>query len=94
MKSPSPFQIRVAKVVRKIPPGTLLSYSRVAMLAGRPGAPRAVVQALKALEDVPWWRVGRADGTLAPEVAKEQARRLKAEGAKLKGRTVLPASKP
>jgi methylated-DNA-protein-cysteine methyltransferase-like protein len=40
---------------------------------------------LKTLENVPWWRVIRADGTLAPSVAVEQARRLKAEGVRMDG---------
>jgi methylated-DNA-protein-cysteine methyltransferase-like protein len=40
---------------------------------------------LKTLQNVPWWRVIRADGTLAPAVAVEQARRLKAEGVCLEG---------
>jgi methylated-DNA-protein-cysteine methyltransferase-like protein len=39
-----------------------------------------VVRALHALDDVPWWRVIRADGTLAREVAHEQAQLLLAEG--------------
>jgi methylated-DNA-protein-cysteine methyltransferase-like protein len=40
---------------------------------------------LKTLQNVPWWRVIRADGTLAPAVAVEQAQRLKAEGVRLEG---------
>ncbi|MFY0524492.1 hypothetical protein ACN28I_15415 [Archangium gephyra] len=34
---------------------------------------------------MPWWRVIRSDGMLAPAVAVEQARRLKAEGVRLEG---------
>jgi methylated-DNA-protein-cysteine methyltransferase-like protein len=40
---------------------------------------------LKTLENVPWWRVIRSSGVLAPPVAVEQARRLKAEGVRLEG---------
>jgi methylated-DNA-protein-cysteine methyltransferase-like protein len=38
---------------------------------------------------VPWWRVIRADGTLAPSVAHEQARRLRAEGVEVAQRGEL-----
>jgi methylated-DNA-protein-cysteine methyltransferase-like protein len=44
---------------------------------------------LKSLQNVPWWRVIRADGTLAPAVAHEQARRLGAEGVRVKRRGEL-----
>ena len=44
-----------------------------------------------ALKGAPWWRVIRADLTLAEGVAVEQARRLKAEGVDVKGGRV-PAS--
>ena len=45
-----------------------------------PGAPRFTGAALRGVGDeVPWWRVVHADGTLA--VGEEQRRRLEAEGA-------------
>ncbi|MFL5367363.1 MAG: MGMT family protein [Myxococcales bacterium] len=70
----------VEKVVRAIPRGRTLSYSEVALRAGKPRGARAVVRALHVLDDVPWWRVIRADGTLAREVAREQAQLLATEG--------------
>jgi len=76
----SPFQRAVRRVVRGIPRGTTLSYGEVALRAGKPGAPRAVVAALHRLTDVPWWRVARHDGTLAPQVAHQQAVLLRQEG--------------
>jgi methylated-DNA-protein-cysteine methyltransferase related protein len=76
----SPFLRAVRRVVRGIPRGTTLSYGEVALRAGKPLAARAVVAALHRLEDVPWWRVARHDGTLAPQVAREQARLLTQEG--------------
>jgi methylated-DNA-protein-cysteine methyltransferase related protein len=85
----SDFRAAVRRIVNAIPPGTVLSYGRVAVLAGRSGAPRAVVQALKGLTEVAWWRVARADGTLAPKVAREQARRLRQEGAQVVKNRVL-----
>jgi methylated-DNA-protein-cysteine methyltransferase-like protein len=76
----SPFLRAVRRVVRGIPRGTTLSYGEVALRAGKPGAPRAVVSALRSLTDVPWWRVARHDGTLAPQVADQQAALLRQEG--------------
>ena len=76
----SPFERAVARVVRRIPPGTTLGYGEVAMRSGKPGAARLVVRALHRLEGLPWWRVARKDGTLAPMVAFEQEQLLRAEG--------------
>src|SRR6266705_2481746 len=64
-----PFARAVRRIVRGIPRGRVLSYGEVALRAGRPGGARAVVRALHQLDDVPWWRVVRSDGTLAPLVA-------------------------
>ncbi len=79
------FPEAVRRAVRAIPRGEVRSYAQVALYAGRPGAARGVGRELKTLENVPWWRVIRADGTLAPSVAVEQARRLKAEGVRMDG---------
>ena len=79
----SPWLQAVDRAVRAIPRGQTASYARVALMSGKPGAARAVVQALHRLEGIPWWRVLRSDGTLAPAVAVEQARRLKKEGVQL-----------
>ncbi len=81
----------VAAVVKAIPKGKTLSYAQVALRANKPGAARAVVRALHALEDVPWWRVIRSDGTVAPQMLADQAPKLRREGVKLAGRRV-PAS--
>jgi methylated-DNA-protein-cysteine methyltransferase-like protein len=82
----------VRRAVRAIPRGDTASYARVALLAGKPGAARAVVRALHALDDVPWWRVIRSDGTLAPQIAARQAERLRAEGVRVEGRRVVGRS--
>jgi methylated-DNA-protein-cysteine methyltransferase-like protein len=82
------FQKKVARVVARIPRGTTLSYGEVALRAGRPGAPRAVVSALRSL-DLPWWRVARHDGTFAPQVAREQEALLRQEGWKSKARSKI-----
>ena len=61
----TPFQLRVAEILNSTGPGQTLSYGEVALLAGRPGAARAVGQAVKAnpiLILVPCHRVVAADG--------------------------------
>ncbi len=80
------FQRAVRRIVRAIPRGTTLSYGEVALRAGKPGGARAVVAALHRLDDVPWWRVARHDGTLAPQVAREQEQLLRSEGWKKRRR--------
>ena len=85
----SEFDLAVKRVVGAIPRGSVLAYGEVALLAGRPGGARAVVRALYRVKDVPWWRVVRADRTLAPEIAARQAKRLRVEGVRIKGRRIL-----
>jgi methylated-DNA-protein-cysteine methyltransferase-like protein len=81
----------VARVVRAIPKGTVLSYSRVAVLAGVPGRARLMGRLLRGTR-LPWWRVVRADRTLAEPVAEVQRRRLAAEGIVLKGARIPAAN--
>ena len=66
-------QQEILQAVRAIPAGFVRTYGDVS-----PGAPRAAGQALRAAHNVPWWRVVRADGSLA--AGAEQRRRLEAEG--------------
>jgi methylated-DNA-protein-cysteine methyltransferase related protein len=83
----------VARVVRAIPRGRVLSYSRVAVLAGLPGRARLIGRVLRqASAGTPWWRVIRADRTLADPVAVEQARRLRREGVPVRGRRVAASA--
>jgi methylated-DNA-protein-cysteine methyltransferase related protein len=79
-KDSAAFVRAVRRVIRTIPRGRTLSYGEVALRAGKPRGARAVVRALHDLDDVPWWRVIRSDGTLAPQVAREQAQLLAQEG--------------
>ena len=91
--SPEVLDATVARVVRAIPRGRVLSYSRVAVLAGLPGRARLVGKVMGRIgARVPWWRVLRADRTLAAEVAVEQARRLRAEGVRVVGGRRVPRS--
>jgi methylated-DNA-protein-cysteine methyltransferase-like protein len=76
----TPFLAAVRKAVRAIPRGQTRSYGTIAEIVGKPGAARAVVRALHALEGIPWWRVCRAGGKFAPQVAAEQTALLLQEG--------------
>ena len=90
MNSPD-FDHAVAAVVQGIPAGVVVSYGWVASEAGFPGAARAVGKLLgSSPAPLPWWRVARADGVLAPPVARAQAERLRAEGVVVEGRRVTP----
>jgi methylated-DNA-protein-cysteine methyltransferase related protein len=85
----SPFEQQVEAVIHAIPAGSVLSYGQVAIRAGRPQGARAVARALRKIRGVPWWRVVRADRTLAPVVAEEQARLLTEEGVVVEGRRIV-----
>ena len=72
--------------LQQIPAGEVVSYGELARRAGLPGRARQAARALAqgALNDLPWWRVLRADGRIAlpatSSLAEEQKRRLLAEG--------------
>jgi len=69
----------VLDLVASIPPGRAASYGDVARAVGA-GGPRQVGRTMALFgEGVPWWRVVRADGTAAPEVAVEARQRWAAE---------------
>ncbi|HEX6888051.1 MAG TPA: MGMT family protein [Candidatus Nanopelagicales bacterium] len=80
---PTPFAERVLDLVAAIPPGRVLTYGDVAQRLGS-RAPRAVGTALARYGGgVPWWRVVRASGSLAPGHEREAAELLRAEGVTL-----------
>jgi len=60
------FTTKVKDVVRKIPKGKVMTYSEVAVAAGRPKAARAVanIMAKNFDPDVPCHRVIRTDGSM------------------------------
>ncbi|MBD8506655.1 MGMT family protein [Hoyosella sp. G463] len=71
---------RVRALISAVPAGRVTTYGDVARAAGL-GNARLVGWILRTDgADVPWHRVVRADGTLAPHLVQEQARRLRAEG--------------
>ena len=84
----SNFYEQVYAVVRRIPPGKVSSYGRIAQMLGRPNAARAVGYALSSLKDkahdVPWQRVVNSQGRITlvnrEYTAQQQADLLRAEG--------------
>lgn len=87
------FYDQVYAVVRRIPPGRVTSYGRIARMLGRPRAARAVGYALNGLKDkrndptfrpVPWHRVVNASGRISivnrESSAADQAALLRDEG--------------
>ena len=80
---PGDRELEVLDRVRAIPPGFVRTYGDVS-----PGAPRFAGTVLFAAEDpdLPWWRVVRADGSLAK--GARQRRLLVAEGVPFRGERV------
>ena len=92
MKDKGPFSARVLSVVRRIPPGRVATYGDVAVLAGRPGAARAVGNVMRDCHrpDVPCHRVIAAGGRLGGYGGSEVLKRslLMAEGIPVSGSRV------
>lgn len=85
----SEFTRRVLSVVRRVPPGRVISYGAVAGLAGRPRAARAVGNIMASCGDrgVPCHRVIAAAGRIGGfggNIAMKQAL-LRAEGVRVVG---------
>jgi methylated-DNA-protein-cysteine methyltransferase related protein len=88
----TPLQKRFRAVIDDLAPGEVVSYGEVARRAGKRGAARAVGGFLAEHgAGLPWWRVVRADGTLAVHKPCDQARRLRAEGVEVRGGRVIDA---
>ncbi|NJK81365.1 MAG: cysteine methyltransferase [Chloroflexaceae bacterium] len=85
--------------VRRIPPGKISSYGRIAALAGLAGQARLVGYALHALrtggvdeqgQPVPWWRVINVAGRISNEYeATLQRELLEAEGIAIDARNAI-----
>ncbi|MEW5850650.1 MAG: MGMT family protein [Myxococcota bacterium] len=99
MKAPNDFAAAVYALVKRIPRGQVATYSQVGTYLGSPGLARAVGNALRDLprslvDEVPWQRVLKSDGSLAVrgDVKRmpRQARLLKAEGVMLDARGRVP----
>lgn len=74
---------RILELVRAIPEGSVRTYGDLS-----PGAPRLAGRVLRDCTDpsVPWWRVVRADGSLAQ--GERQHALLLAEGVEWRGTRV------
>ena len=92
MRSPNPLDEAILEVVRSVPAGRLLSYGDVAEIVvdlGSGCSARRVAGTMADFGDeVPWWRVVQAAGTLADPVAVRARQRLAAEGVNVDGRRV------
>lgn len=79
------FKDKVFSIVKKIPRGETLTYKEVAIIAGKPGAQRAVGNILSTNFDptIPCHRVIRSDGKLGGynRGLPEKEKKLKAEKA-------------
>jgi alkylated DNA nucleotide flippase Atl1 len=83
---------RILDCISSIPRGKVMTYGDVAEFVGA-SSPRIVGRVL-ALDDgsVPWHRVLKAGGSLAPHLYTEQRQRLLAEGIRFRGDKVELAS--
>jgi methylated-DNA-protein-cysteine methyltransferase-like protein len=84
----TPYQKDVAAVIAALEPGDVMTYGEIALEAGHPGSARAISAVLKAVDDLPWWRVVASNGRLAPGYEADHAQRLRAEGATVIGNRV------
>lgn len=76
---------RIEQAIRKVPKGSVCSYSGIAVRAGLPGRARLVARVLReTTKELPWHRILRADGRIAfppgSESWQRQIDRLVAEG--------------
>ncbi len=88
-------QQQILDAVRRIPRGEVASYGEVAARAGLPRRARLVGRVLAALPSdstVPWHRVVNAQRRISlpanSRAAREQQRRLRAEGLRVEGARV------
>ncbi len=80
------FRQRVLELVARIPPGRVVTYGQLALLAGKPGAARQagfVLHSLAGHRTLPWQRVINAQGRVSTHklgFGDLQERLLEAEG--------------
>src|SRR6476469_4291270 len=84
------FRLLVARMIRAMPRGKVLTYGGVAKAAGYPGRSRMVARILQRGFGLPWQRVLGAGGEikLRGDSRAEQRFRLEAEGVRFRGRRV------
>jgi methylated-DNA-protein-cysteine methyltransferase-like protein len=80
------FTKRVIDIIKRIPPGYVMTYGSIAECAGNPRASRQVSRILHSMTakyNLPWHRVIRKDGSIAlanEAGGSEQMAMLRAEG--------------
>lgn len=94
LKDRSEFEKAVYISTFRIPGGKVSTYGRIASMSGRPGACRAVANALHInplYPIVPCWRVVRSDGSFGGEEGAAASRRqhVEEEGVPTKGGKVV-----
>jgi len=78
----------VRAAVRAIPAGKVATYGDIAKLTGAP-SPRLIGRILgEDGADIPWYRVIRASGTPAPQIAHRQLELLRTEGVLADGQKI------
>ncbi len=89
------FSEKVLELTSKIPKGKVTTYSEIARALGKPGASRAVGNALRrnsCPDRIPCYRVVRSDGFAGGYSgvvdSREKIRRLERDGIVLKGKKV------
>ncbi len=89
------FSQRVVKIIKSVPEGKVLSYGRVALLAGSPYAARQVGWLLRSMTekyDLPWQRIINSQGKISiknPLLFVEQKALLEGEGIEFKNNDTI-----
>jgi len=92
---PTQFTEAALDIIKHIPEGRVLTYGRVAALAGNPGGARQVSRILHSMSkkyDLPWHRVINSKGriSLLPSMGRElQKALLESEGVEFSGNGAL-----
>ncbi len=86
---PTPFQRAVVEAVAGLRPGDVVTYGELAIEIGRPGSAQAIANVLRAVPELPWWRVVPSDGRLYRSHAPVQRKLLEAEGHRIVDRRVV-----
>jgi methylated-DNA-protein-cysteine methyltransferase-like protein len=89
----TPYQEDVLAVIAALEPGGVMTYGEIALEAGHPGSARAISAVLKAVENLPWWRVVASNGRLIPGHEADHAQRLRSEGVTVIGGRVSMGAK-
>lgn len=89
MRDPGDTDEAVLAVVQAIPAGQLAAYGDIARIVTALGIRCSARQVARVLREfgsgLPWWRVVRSDGTLAPQVADRAGTALRVEGIAVEG---------